>query len=78
MKKIFWTTEIQVPSQQTRHIDPMLDQCLANVVDGGPTVIQHWVDVACLLGYDAVWTEWQLHIIETTTPVFFLNILDLQ
>ena len=28
----------------------MLDQCWASVVDGGPTLVQHWVDVSCLLG----------------------------
>ena len=38
-------------SQQTRDIDPMLCQCWASVVDGGPTLAQHWVDVPCLLGY---------------------------
>ena len=36
--------------QQTRHIDPMLEQCWADVVDGGPTLVQHWVDVLCLSG----------------------------
>ena len=25
-------------------------QCWASVVDGGPTLDQHWVDVSCLLG----------------------------
>ena len=28
----------------------MLNQCWANVVDDGPTLVQHWVDVLCLLG----------------------------
>ena len=36
--------------QQTRLIDPILDQCWTNVVDGGPTLVQHWIDVSCLLG----------------------------
>ena len=36
-----------VSSQQTRHIDP---QSWADVVDGGPTLVQHWLDVSCLLG----------------------------
>ena len=36
-------------SQQTRHIDPLLDQCWANVVDGGPTLIQHWIGVSYLV-----------------------------
>ena len=30
---------------RTRDIYPMLDQCWASVVDGGPTLVQHWVDV---------------------------------
>ena len=37
-------------TQQTRHIDLMLVQCWASVVDGGPTLAQHWIDVSCLLG----------------------------
>ena len=28
----------------------MLGQCWADVVDGGPTLSQHWFDVSCLLG----------------------------
>ena len=36
--------------QQTRYIDPMLDQCWADVGDGGPPLVQHWVYVSCLLG----------------------------
>ena len=28
----------------------MSGQCWANVVDGGPTLVKHWVDVSCLLG----------------------------
>ena len=28
----------------------MFDQCWANVVDGGPTLVKHWVDVLCLRG----------------------------
>ena len=38
-------------TQQTRDIDPMLVQCWASVVDDGPTLNQHWVNVSttCLL-----------------------------
>ena len=36
---------ITVKPSRTRDIDPMLDQCWASVVDGGPTLVQHWVDV---------------------------------
>ena len=37
-------------SQQTRDIDPKLDQCWATVYDAGPTLVQHWGDVSCLPG----------------------------
>ena len=30
-------------TQQRRYINPMLVQCWASVVDGGPTLDQHWV-----------------------------------
>ena len=36
--------------QKTRHIYPLFDQCWPNVVDGGQTLVKHWVDVSCLLG----------------------------
>ena len=39
--------------QQTRYINPVLVQCWASVVAGGPTLHQHWVDVSCLLGRSA-------------------------
>ena len=35
--------------QQTRYIAPLLVQCWASVVDGGPTLNQHWDNVSCLL-----------------------------
>ena len=38
-------------SQQSRDIRPMLNQRGPSVVDDGPTLIQHWVNVSCLLGY---------------------------
>ena len=41
-------------SQQTQNIDQMLEQCWANVLDGGPPSVQHLVDVSCLLGYDSI------------------------
>ena len=37
-------------SQKKRRIEPMLDQCWAGVVDGGPALVQHWVGVSRLLG----------------------------
>ena len=39
-------------SQQTRDVQPMLFECWANVVDGGPTFKQHWLNVSCLLRYN--------------------------
>ena len=35
-------------SQQTWGIHPLLDQCWATVVDGGPTLSQQWVSDSCL------------------------------
>ena len=32
------------------NIHPLLDQCWSTVYDAGPTVIQQWVNVSCLLG----------------------------
>ena len=46
--------QTQVVSQKTRDIDPMFDQCWANVVDGGPTLVKHWVDVSCFSGMPTV------------------------
>ena len=40
-------------TQQTRDIDPMLDQYWSTGYDAGPTSVQHWVDVSCLLGVPA-------------------------
>ena len=36
-------------SQQARAIEPMLGQCWADVVDGRPTLTQHWFNGSCLL-----------------------------
>ena len=46
---VLFTCIVGSTRQQTRHIDPMLGQCWASVVDGGPTLAQRWVDVSCLL-----------------------------
>ena len=32
--------------ENTRHIDPMLVECCTSVVDGGPILKQHWVNVS--------------------------------
>ena len=37
-------------SKQARCVHPVLSQCWTSVADGGPTFIQHWMGVACLLG----------------------------
>ena len=39
-------------SQQKRDAHTMLDQCWTRVVDDGPILIQHWVNVLYLLGRD--------------------------
>ena len=44
-------------SHQARYIDPWLDQCLASVVDGGPTLIEPWVNVSCLWGYVCLYVK---------------------
>ena len=38
------------PTQQTRHADPMLDQCWPAVYGVGPALVQHWVGVSCFMG----------------------------
>ena len=37
-------------SQQTRHMDTMLNQCYATICDAGPTQIQQCIHVSCFLG----------------------------
>ena len=34
--------------RQTRNGSPILGWCWLNVVDGAPTLVQHWVNVSCL------------------------------
>ena len=33
-----------------RYINTMLTQCWADVGDGEPALLQHWVNVSCVLG----------------------------
>ena len=40
-----------IASCLTQYIDIMLDRCLDFVVDDGPSLSQHWINVACLFGY---------------------------
>ena len=42
---------LKLQSQQTQHMDPMLDQCRPTVSDVGLTLVQHWIDVSFLLGW---------------------------
>ena len=57
--------------QQTRHIDPLLDQCWANVVDGGPTLIQHWIGVSYLVDSIPIKLSWW-----SSTTSFYLALED--
>ena len=50
LKYVVYRESIFVIYMQTRHIDPMFDQYWADVVDGGQTLVQHLVNVSCLLG----------------------------
>ena len=45
--QVLWAHIASLIFQQTRYIDPVLDQCWASVVDGGPTLIQTWVNGLC-------------------------------
>ena len=66
------------PTQQTLHIDPMLDQCWLTVYDVEPTLVQHWVYVSCLLGnHHYLKTETFIyHII--THPMYTLGFADVE
>ena len=47
-----WCVEDQNhDSQETRYTYPMFDQCWANVVDSGPTLVKLWGGASCLPGY---------------------------
>ena len=39
-----------IRNQQTRDIEPLLVQCWASVVDGGPTLNQQWLNLSSSLG----------------------------
>ena len=45
----------------------MLDQCWPTVYDVGPTFVQHWINVLCLLDYI-------MHVEETYTVYCLLQI----
>ena len=46
----FVKSTLDISSQQTRDIEPMLALCWADVYDVGPTLSQHWLNASCLLG----------------------------
>ena len=50
--KLYHGNRFPTKPQQTPDIEQMLVQCWADVVDGGPTLNQHWFNVSCLLGPD--------------------------
>ena len=47
---IFCLSTQNYPPKQTRDVDPLLHQCWPTVCDAGPTLIQQWINVSCLLG----------------------------
>ena len=44
------TNDVYSDPQQTRDIEPMLGQCWTDVVDGGPTLIQHCFNIPSNIG----------------------------
>ena len=44
------TLTMQNPTQKTRGINAMVGHCWASVVDDGPTMTQHCINVYCMLG----------------------------
>ena len=37
---------------QTQNVHPMLGYRWPTVIDAGPTLTNHWVNVSCLMGYN--------------------------
>ena len=56
-----WINQLDhhVNGSDTRHIHPMLNQCRVTIVDGGPTLTQHWVGDTRLQGRLYHWLSWQ-------------------
>ena len=66
----------------------MLGQCWADVVDGGPTLNQHWSNVSCLLGrqmiirrdyflkcrLNVVWMFYMIYIVTTPRAKCSINL----
>ena len=59
-------TASTVTQKTPRDIEPMLGQCWNDVVDGGPTLAQHWFNVSCLLRSPCV----TLYVAKFNSPVF--------
>ena len=56
-------------TQKTRRSEPMLAQCWASVIDGGPTLGQHWFNGACFAGNYLPWnitSQVRTHLTEET------------
>ena len=47
---------VDVRTQQSQYVGPMLSQCWSTVYDAGPTLAQHRANVLCLLGPDIMIT----------------------
>ena len=66
-------TSVKIPSHilPNKHgIHPILFQCWASVEDGGPTLIQHWVNASCLLvsmcSVEQPFTQWWINVGSTS------------
>ena len=59
-------------TQQTRYIKPVLVQCWASVLDGGPALHQHWRDVSYLLGVDLSLSQIHTIQLKVSTTSFHL------
>ena len=49
LPQAFWGNHPPCCTQQTQDVSPMLNQCWANVADGGLKLNQRWTSLLCLL-----------------------------
>ena len=62
--------QVPVPTgQQTRHVQPMLFYCWANVEDGGPTLKQHWFNISLSYLLGLVWSLFHGVVRSSNDPI---------